>query len=100
MTSSPGVVILRLDGGLFFATSDAMEDRAREVALSTPGILGIVLDCEGIEPLREETAVRTHNQPGLGWTVVLRQPAHRPGRPVHDADGGSARVGGNGGCDD
>jgi hypothetical protein len=105
--------------------------------------------------------VRTHSQPGLGWTVVLRrqpvrivegrvqggytdawelvccdcgdhpdldyrdvsptlqrirgpypfaagvagyeehvnlchrQPAHRPGRPVHDADGGSARVGGN-----
>ncbi len=45
----PGVVILRLDGGLFFATSDALEDRIREVALSTPGISGIVLDCEGID---------------------------------------------------
>jgi sulfate permease, SulP family len=45
----PGVVILRLDGGLFFATSDALEDRIREVALSTPGIKGIVLDCEGID---------------------------------------------------
>ncbi len=45
----PGVVILRLDGGLFFATSDALEDRVREVALSTPGIIGIVLDCEGID---------------------------------------------------
>ncbi len=45
----PGVVILRLDGGLFFATSDALEDRVREVALSTPGISGIVLDCEGID---------------------------------------------------
>ena len=45
----PGVVILRLDGGLFFATSDALEDRVREVALSTPGITGIVLDCEGID---------------------------------------------------
>jgi sulfate permease, SulP family len=45
----PGVVILRLDGGLFFATSDALEDRIREVALSTPGITGIVLDCEGID---------------------------------------------------
>ncbi len=45
----PGVVILRLDGGLFFATSDALEDRVREVALSTAGITGIVLDCEGID---------------------------------------------------
>ncbi len=45
----PGVVVLRLDGGLFFATSDALEDRVREVALSTPDIKGIVLDCEGID---------------------------------------------------
>ena len=45
----PGVVVLRLDGGLFFATSDALEDRVREVALSTPEITGIVLDCEGMD---------------------------------------------------
>jgi anti-anti-sigma factor len=45
----PGVVVLRLDGGLFFATSDALEDRVRDVALSTPEITGIVLDCEGID---------------------------------------------------
>ena len=34
----PGVVVLRLDGGLFFATSDALEDRVREVALSSTGV--------------------------------------------------------------
>jgi high affinity sulfate transporter 1 len=45
----PGVVVLRLDGGLFFATSDALEDRIREVALSTSDIGGIVLDCEGVD---------------------------------------------------
>ena len=44
----PGVVVLRLDGGLFFATSDALEDRIREVALSSPDVTGIVLDCEGV----------------------------------------------------
>jgi sulfate permease, SulP family len=44
-----GIVVLRLDGGLFFATSDALEDRVREVALSTPDITGIVLDCEGMD---------------------------------------------------
>jgi sulfate permease, SulP family len=45
----PGVVVLRLDGGLFFATSDALEDRVREVALSAPDVTGIVLDCEGMD---------------------------------------------------
>jgi SulP family sulfate permease len=45
----PGVVALRVDGGLFFATSDAVEDRIREVIHSTPGLKGIVLDCEGID---------------------------------------------------
>ena len=45
----PGIVVLRLDGGLFFATADALEDRVREVALSTPDITCIVLDCEGID---------------------------------------------------
>jgi sulfate permease, SulP family len=45
----PNVVVLRLDGGLFFATSDALEDRIREVALSAPGVTGIVLDCEGMD---------------------------------------------------
>jgi high affinity sulfate transporter 1 len=44
-----GVVVLRLDGGLFFATSDTLEDRLREVALSMPDITGLVLDCEGMD---------------------------------------------------
>jgi SulP family sulfate permease len=45
----PGVVALRVDGGLFFATSDALEDRIREVIHSTPGLTGIVLDFGGID---------------------------------------------------
>jgi SulP family sulfate permease len=44
-----GVVVLRLDGGLFFATSDALEDRIRDVTLSTEGVTAVVLDCEGID---------------------------------------------------
>ena len=45
----PGVVVVRLDGGLFFATSDALEDRIRGLIQSTPGLTGLVLDCEGID---------------------------------------------------
>jgi SulP family sulfate permease len=44
----PGVVVIRMDGGLFFATSDALEDRVREIIHSTPDLTGIVLDCGGI----------------------------------------------------
>ncbi len=56
----PGVVVLRLDGGLFFATSDALEDRVREVALATPGITGIVLDCEGIDFIDSQGSAKMH----------------------------------------
>jgi SulP family sulfate permease len=44
----PGVVVIRMDGGLFFATSDALEDRVREIIHSTPDLTGVVLDCAGI----------------------------------------------------
>ncbi|HEY8308032.1 MAG TPA: sulfate permease [Lapillicoccus sp.] len=43
----PGVVILRLDGGLFFATADALGDRVRTLVQS-PDLRCVVLDCEGI----------------------------------------------------
>src|SRR4051794_33401990 len=45
----PGVVAIRLDGGLFFATSDALEDRVRDVIHTNPDLVAIVLDCEGID---------------------------------------------------
>ena len=38
-----------MDGGLFFATSDALEDRVREVIHEDPAVKGIVLDCGGID---------------------------------------------------
>ncbi|KQN86688.1 SulP family inorganic anion transporter [Arthrobacter sp. Leaf69] len=44
----PGVAVIRFDGGLFFATADALEDRLRDIIQSTHGITGIVLDCAGI----------------------------------------------------
>jgi len=43
----PGVVILRLDGGLFFATADALGDKVRAV-IQVPDVRCVVLDCEGI----------------------------------------------------
>jgi high affinity sulfate transporter 1 len=45
----PGIAVLRLDGGLFFATSDALEDRVRDVVQSDPDLTGLVLDLEGVD---------------------------------------------------
>ena len=44
----PGIAVVRLDGDLFFATADALEDRIRDVIHTSSRLDGIVLDCEGI----------------------------------------------------
>jgi high affinity sulfate transporter 1 len=44
----PGVAVVALDGGLFFATSDSLEDRIRELIQESPDLTGVVLDCAGI----------------------------------------------------
>ena len=44
----PGVAVVRVDGGLFFATADAVEDRVRDLIHSRPELKLLVLDCEGV----------------------------------------------------
>jgi sulfate permease, SulP family len=65
----PGVVVLRMDGGLFFATSDALEDRIRDLALSTEDFAAMVLDCEGIDFIDSQGAAK------LGEIVELAERA-------------------------
>ena len=43
-SSCPTVIVVRLDGGLFFATSDALEDRVRTLIQAQPDVHGVVLD--------------------------------------------------------
>jgi high affinity sulfate transporter 1 len=79
----PGVVVLRLDGGLFFATCDALEDRVREVALSRPGSTGIVFDCEGIDFIDSQGSAKMREicelteQAGLTLRLARLKPAIR-----------------------
>src|SRR5580693_6417073 len=92
----PGVVVVRLDGGLFFATSDALEDRVREVALSTPGITGIVLDCEGIDFIDSQGSAKMREileltkQGGTTLRLARVKPAVRE---VLERDGVLDRIG-------
>ena len=79
----PGVVVLRLDGGLFFATSDALEDRVREVALSAPDIRGIVLDCVAVDFIDSQGSAKLHEilelteQAGVTLRLARVKPAVR-----------------------
>ena len=43
----PGIAVVRLDGGLFFATAETLENRVREL-VESERFHGLVLDCEGI----------------------------------------------------
>ena len=92
----PGVVVLRLDGGLFFATSDALEDRVREVALSMPDVTGIVLDCEGMDFIDSQGSAKMHEileltgQAGMTLRLARVKPAVRE---LLARDGVLARIG-------
>jgi sulfate permease, SulP family len=44
----PGIVVLRMDGGLFFATAEALEHRVRELAEDRDRGRALVLDLEGV----------------------------------------------------
>jgi high affinity sulfate transporter 1 len=44
----PGVAVIRVDGGLFFATADAVEDRVRNLIHERGDLRLLVLDCEGM----------------------------------------------------
>ena len=86
----PGVVVVRLDGGLFFATSDALEDRVREVALSTPEITGIVLDCEGIDFIDSQGSAKMRRDP-RAHRAGRHDPAARPGEAGGPRGAGARR---------
>jgi sulfate permease, SulP family len=45
----PGIAVLRLDGGLFFATAEALEVRVRGLTDDGHEIRGLVLDLEGVD---------------------------------------------------
>jgi sulfate permease, SulP family len=92
----PGVVVVGLDGGLFFATSDALEDRFREIVTSSHGLTGIVLDCEGIDFIDSQGSAKMREiyelteQAGVTLRLARLKPAVRA---VLERDGVLERIG-------
>ncbi len=55
----PGYAVVRLDGGLFFATTEALEERIRELALhADPPLRAVVLDLEGVDFIDSQGAAK------------------------------------------
>jgi sulfate permease, SulP family len=54
----PGIAVLRLDGGLFFATADALEERVRELTDGGEPLRAIVLDLEGVNFIDSQGAAK------------------------------------------
>jgi high affinity sulfate transporter 1 len=54
----PGITVLRLDGGLFFATAEALEDRVRELAEEGAETNALVLDLEGVDFIDSQGAAK------------------------------------------
>ena len=54
----PGIAVLRLDGGLFFATAEALEDRIRALAEDGDRRRALVLDLEGVNFVDSQGAAK------------------------------------------
>src|SRR3954447_4254873 len=54
----PGIAVLRMDGGLFFATAEALEERVRELAEEDDDRRALVLDLEGVNFIDSQGAAK------------------------------------------
>ena len=54
----PGIAVLRLDGGLFFATAEALDDRIRGLTEHDPPPHALVLDLEGVNFIDSQGAAK------------------------------------------
>jgi MFS superfamily sulfate permease-like transporter len=65
----PGVLVMRFDAGLHFASSDALEDRLRELAQDAdPRLSTVVLDFEGVNFIDSQGSEQLSKILGLAGT--------------------------------
>ena len=112
--TDPGVAVIRIDGGLFFATAAALDERVRAILANQPGLHSVVLDLEGVNFVDFAgcgEAQRAGRADRREWRRAATGPpeaqrvdragggrAHRPDRAWQDprqrAPGGRRRAGG------
>ena len=59
--TDPGVSVVRIDGGLFFATAGALDERVRAILASQPGLRALVLDLEGVNFVDSQGAAKMND---------------------------------------
>jgi high affinity sulfate transporter 1 len=65
----PGLLVMRFDAGLYFASSDALEDRLRELAQDAdPRFSTVVLDFEGVDFIDSQGSEQLSKILGLAET--------------------------------
>jgi high affinity sulfate transporter 1 len=76
----PGVAVLRLDGGLFFATAEALENRIRALAEERGPLRTLVLDLEGVNFIDSQGSAKLSELHELteASAVVLRLARVKP----------------------
>ena len=62
----PGIAVLRLDSGLFFATAEALENRVRSLAEDGGQLRALVLDLEGVNFIDSQGAEKLTELHRLG----------------------------------
>jgi SulP family sulfate permease len=78
----PGLAVIRMDGGIFFATADALEDRVRTVMLS-PDVEAVVLHFGGVNFIDSQgtamvaDVVRLAEESGVELRLASLRPAVR-----------------------
>lgn len=93
----PGIAVLRLDSGLFFATAEALDDRIRALIRDgEPRLHALVLDLEGVDFIDSQGAAKLAeiNEVAQAEGVTLRLARVKPQvLAVLDADGFVATLG-------
>jgi SulP family sulfate permease len=86
----PGITVLRLDGGLFFATAEALEDRVRGLVEDGDQPRALVLDLEGVNFVDSQGAAKLTELHRIAEAdgITLRLARVKPQvRAVLEADG-------------
>lgn len=92
----PGIVVLRLDSSLFFATAEALEDRVRDLLDRGDLQRALVLDLEGVNAIDSQGAAKVDELHQLlsERGIVLHLARVKPWvRRVLEADVAVARIG-------
>jgi SulP family sulfate permease len=99
IAAEDGLVVLRPDGGLFFATADALHDRLREIAEdSDPPLRAVVLDLEGVDFVDSQGSaklVELAELADLNRITLSLVRVKEPVLAVLEADGVVERIGAN-----